>query len=289
MTAIRLSSKPEVLAADLAKFPKTATVEAEFGATVVPGSIVTLAHHAEAYRKCASPCTRENDALMLNAIGVSHIDLDTVGGVLSLLGTKPGNKTFWDLAGQVDVRGVHRLAECATMTSATPEDVRGLRAFHAWSEKNRVFPNRDGSVSDAAPAIESARLALTLIFGGDEALLTAGDEFLALQDALDAESFVKTEGGVIFRNSEKFVNHLYAHSGTPEKAVVGFNAVKGVVTVSFADAEADGGDACAIVQSLWGPKAGGHKGIAGGPREVVLGENDALEAFKAAKAMLATR
>lgn len=58
----------------------THTVEAEFGDSVVEGSSVTLAHHG---KRAENLPTVEN-----TTIGISHFDLDTLGGVMRCLGVK---------------------------------------------------------------------------------------------------------------------------------------------------------------------------------------------------------
>ena len=119
------------------------TVEAEYGDRCVEGTELTLAHHGPRAGNPA-PCVAEVPARLgtqfTNAgatIGVSHVDLDTVGGILRLAeGDRPltGSEEFWRVAAFVDVNGVHRLAEA----NASDEIVRQLHAWWAWSETNRV-------------------------------------------------------------------------------------------------------------------------------------------------------
>ena len=98
----------------------SATVEAEYGDTCVPGSVVTLAHHGPRRSK-PSPCIGDNmpngylceggrycahgsDSahwVDVEVVGVSHFDLDTLGGVLRVLGRKPNDPNFWAAAAAV--------------------------------------------------------------------------------------------------------------------------------------------------------------------------------------------
>jgi hypothetical protein len=278
-----VSNNAANLAAALAAFKWTATVEAEFGDVCVPGSALTLAHHGSRAANPA-PCAAPNGCGDgIEAVGLSHLDLDALGGCLALLGRKPEADAFWALAEFVDTRGPHRLTEAG----ASEEDLARLHAFWAWSADHRVFPPRDGSALDITEAVEAAGEALGRILGGDADLLAAGTAFKAAGEALSAASLVEIVGGVLLRQHSGFVNHLYTTpAGEVAKAVVGFNPATGAVTVSFADAPPAGG-AVKVVQELWGPLAGGHAGIAGSPRGEPLTLDDAHKAVEAVLAVLA--
>lgn len=290
MTTILAASSAAALRAALATFKATGTVEAEYGNDVVEGSALTLAHHAPKWAHNPSPCTRASRLEFLDAIGLSHFDLDSVGGTLALLGTKPGPDSFWRLAGLVDVKGAHKLAECQKAAEATDQDVQALNAYWAWarSEKGRVFLPRDGSM-DVTQHIEAHRLTLQYLLVMEphspavreyvDGLFAAGDAFEKGQAKLNVESFVQMHRGVITRVGPDFANHLYA---TPEgeagEAVVHFDTKKGCITVSFAEAPTLDEGARGIVQLLWGKEAGGHLGIAGSPRDRRMSLDDLLEA-----------
>ena len=93
------------------------TVEAEYGSTVVWGRHYTAAHHQPsgpfmgrhlAGGTAPSPCNDTRIPLLeTGVILVSHLDLDTVGGVLRALHHarmlfQPTFQSFWDLAEAVD-------------------------------------------------------------------------------------------------------------------------------------------------------------------------------------------
>lgn len=160
MIKVFISNNPSKLSEKLSAFTSTATVEAD-----VPGSVLTLAHHGpRSGRMC--PCLSGNmPELGIQAIGLSHIDLDTLGGVMAILGRKPEDScecgygitgsrkpAFWRAAAAlVDTNGVHKLPE------DTPQEVNDmLNAFWAWSEKNRLFPPRDGGVEDVTKFVMDA-------------------------------------------------------------------------------------------------------------------------------------
>jgi hypothetical protein len=237
----------------------SATVEAEFGEAVVEGSVLTLAHHGpRADRPC--PCSVGNlPDLGVGVIGVSHFDLDTLGGVMAIMGRKPQSHLFWDAAAFVDTKGAHKLP------SDTPTGVsEALQAFWAWSEKNRLYPDRSGSVTDVTDFFEGAMDIVSAILGGDESLLAAGRSWASEKDQLDQDSLVDTFAGVQLRSSESFVNHLY-HDTT--KGIVGFNTETGAITVSVPD-PVPGFSCGEFLQGIFGPEAGGRDVIGGSPRGV---------------------
>jgi len=157
------------------------SVEAEFGSVLVKGSITTLAHHevgrAEGYTLC--PCLNNNveDRLldysegspspianpvfpMVNDVCViSHLDWDTLGGILSLTGDKPSSAQFqmvWALIAFYDENGVHRAHEFTAINSLGREVAN---AMYAWLSlpSQRVFAPRDGGVLDVSEFVERVK------------------------------------------------------------------------------------------------------------------------------------
>ena len=280
------------------------TVEAEYGSYVAEGATYTAAHHQPAGTKYAgrhvasggrpSPCNDPSIPLVgEGTILVSHVDLDTFGGCLRALGQSglflPGHQSFWDLAEFVDVRGPHKLGE----SGASEEDLRRLYAFWAWSKSPKGTPRfpRD-SVTDVTAVVTEAGDVLADILHGDPRWLVAGDALKASEDDLNRRTFLRNDGAVIVRIagfSRDFANHLYAGpDGKSAQAVACYNKENGSVTISLAD-PVPGVSCRVIVQSLWGPEAGGHDGIAGSPREKDMGEVGLLAAVRALQAALAPR
>jgi hypothetical protein len=278
MTKIIIANNADALQTALLKKSRTATVEAEYGQTVVEGSVVTLAHHAKEWQGHPCPCLAESNLeLKLDAIGVSHFDLDTLGGFLAVLGRKPKADRFWACAAHVDIHGVHRLSECREINNITRHR---LNAFWAWSEANRLFPPRGGSAEDCTEFFLEAERVLNLILSNDDALMTAGKKWAANKAALNESSFknltLTPMGSVAVRESPgDFVNHLYSTpAGIVANAVIAYNSKTRAITLSF-EAGGDGTrDACKIMQDAFGPEAGGHRGIAGSPRSVSMKNTD---------------
>lgn len=274
----------------------SATVEAEYGDRCVEGSVVTMAHHGP---RAGQPCPclfTMNDELRAKMdiegwnIGVSHLDLDTIGGIASLLGCRPGWVEFWQAAAHVDVNGPHRLCEyLSTLTDHQQDLVRDqLNAYWAWSQSNRCFPPRDGSVMDVTDQVRLTLDVLGKIFMGDKDLVDTGKAWAEGEARLNGESLrrviVLEEGPlkgqhIAVRAADRFVNHLYGTCSGVAIAVVALNTKFGSVTVSR-ESENLPFNCREFVQAMWGSEAGGHDGIAGGPRGKEMGELE-LEAASA--------
>lgn len=283
------------------------SVEAEYGANVICGSVYTAAHHVEPYKsKQPAPCCN-TDIPQVHGdeiIVISHIDLDTIGGVARALGC---NKLmtdlhhFWQLAQHVDLNGPHKAHLWQAQGPLVEEDgessnfvLQGkqeeqdrqltltarkqLSAFHAAAEKRPRLP-RD-VVTDVTAEIMLAIEGLQKLALGDKELLAAGEAFEANNAKLEAETWLgwqdpgKKEIG--YRKSEKFVNHLYyvAKEKHVAKVIVGFNTKTCAITVSL-ETPIKGVSCREVLQKIWGPEAGGHDGIAGSPRGKVMTEDDA--------------
>ena len=271
-----LSSNPANLARAIAG-KRSVTVEAEYGKGCVPGTELTMAHHGPRAGQPA-PCSYPNGCVStVEVVGLSHSDLDSLGGCAAVIDEKPEADSFWRLAEFVDLNGQHKINK----SGASEEDIRRYFAFVAWEEKNKVFPSRDGSVSDVTEHVLTAVGVLKKILKDDPELLKIGDEYRANEVKLNNESFIDSRGGVALRIHPDFVNHLY---GTPEgedvKAIVRFSPVGRTITVSFADPPT-GKNAREILQGLFGEKAGGHNSIAGSPREQKMTLEDVLATYNA--------
>ena len=268
MTRFLMSSNAAALEAAIAGL-SSATVEAEYGDDVVEGSVLTLAHHGPRAGNQA-PCLATIAGMEINVVGLSHLDLDSLGGCAAVIGRKPEAPSFWALAAFIDTAGPHKLGQ----SGASAEDIRRLQAYWAWAEGHKTFAPRDGSVADVTEAVEAGIEVLTRILADDSDLLAAGDAFAAAEEALNKASFIEVIGGVVVRVGDGFVNHLYtAPSGEVCRAVVGLRTDFHSCTVSLAD-PLPGVSACDIAQSVWGEGAGGNAGIAGSPRGQVMGLDD---------------
>jgi hypothetical protein len=255
------------------------TIEAEYGEECVEGTWLTLAHHGSRSSN-PPPCLWEGDEKNLGemtrealrqyrtiSVGLSHLDLDALGGILTLIARREAkdNVLFWQAAAYVDLHGAHMLPNFLKH-SAAEEVVRDqLWAFWAWSEEHPLYPPRDGSVMDCTKEVLNAVNVLQRILKEEPELIALGRAARRAEKELDNQSFQANVGQVVVRQHEKFCNHLYRHDQAVAKAVVGYNPKQGSITVSLAEPVI--GVSCrTLVQTLWGPEAGGHDGIAGSPR-----------------------
>lgn len=261
------------------------TVEAEYGATVIEGEILTLAHHqkdGEYSQKEGAPAPCNSRAIIAAhgaamrarlamkgqiTILVSHLDLDTVGGIahiiseVSELGADTpmmANASFWRLAEWVDTNGPHKMM---ASPDASRENVRIINAYHATMRGGERFAQ--DKVTVVTNQVVRGIAMLNDAMCGTESVLAAGDRLVEENTKLDTNSFIEMKkSGVVVRCFSGFVNHLYGAQG---RAVVAFNPATGAITISLAD-PVPGVSCREIVQDLFGPDAGGHDNIAGSPR-----------------------
>jgi hypothetical protein len=278
------------------------TVEAEYGSTVIEGRVYTAAHHQKSgpYSElggAVSPCVdRRIPRLPAGSVVlVSHLDLDTLGGVARAMGLwDVAPEAFWALAARIDTWGPHRLREAVAAVgttedrpAATEREVEVLHAYWAWARRLPLFPRDE--VSDVTAEILEGLDVLRRAYGGDEDLLEAGREFRRAGEDLNTASFVSVTGGVILRRSAQFVNHLYATpAGVVHRAVVAKNDTTGAITVSL-EKPIQGFSCADFARDLWGPEAGGHAGIAGSPRGQEMPWEEAVRAAAKLADALAAR
>lgn len=262
-----------------------ATVEAEYGEQVIEGKTVTLAHHGSRSDNPA-PCNDPRAVPLQddhkNTILISHIDLDTLGGILALEGKKPDDPDLWKAAAYIDVNGPHHIHELAQPIQDK------LNAYYAYvadtREKNNI--GRPTETIDVTQQIKDYEKAIEKI--ADEknpehdAMINRGIEWernttKAVEDRLVAEN----ENVRVFSTNGPFCGSAY-YSPNREQivpAVLSYNEKFHSITLSFAD----GGEkysAKEIVQQLWGPGAGGRDGIAGSPRGQEMTQEDLAKAFE---------
>lgn len=275
------------------------TVEAEYGTTVVEGKAYTAAHHQTAGSKYAgdhvvtggrpSPCIDKSIPVLDPGegawiIGISHLDLDTIGGVLRALPAAadiflPAHDGFWTLAAFLDVSGAHKMA----LAKAAEEDVERIYGWMAYSKQIPRLPLN--VLTDATELVLGCLPVLRALLADDAELLQAGRDFREKVRELNEASFeYMTDDGMILRvapGERDFVNQLYtAPDETLGVAVVAYNKHVGTITVSLESAIP--GVSCRdVVQGLWGELAGGHAGIAGSPRGQIMSEDDVSDCVDA--------
>ncbi len=264
-----------------------ATVEAEYGSACVEGRHVTLAHHGPRSGNPA-PCNTKNVPVLddNSTILVSHIDLDTLGGVLALMGNKPEDPEFWAGAEKIDVAGPHHIHEL-------PETVQDkLNAYYAWSETQKR--ERYTELVDVTDKVAAAAKAVDIICDSRNPEhdgyirngrnwvenTTQAVENCLVQETEYARGFV-TDGSTFCLGNYYSPNDNRIHPAT-----VQYNGKTKAVSIAFADWSRHGLKANEIVQRLWGPEAGGREGIAGSPRGQEMTMDDFEKAFHTVDSML---
>ena len=262
----------------------TATVEAEYGDDCVEGSLVTLAHHGPRKgQRC--PCLYDNfdlgDDLRIEVVGLSHLDLDTVGGCMALMGLKFAWPSFWRAAACADEEGIHVAKERVGPGNWGMEEIYFLyhvkRIIAALSRSCRATEEPTDITSSMNLLVAS--LNDTFLHEKDNALENGRDLEEAEVTKANRSFVSMDEEGIIIRVAPYFSNSFYQHPlGDSGDVVIAFNTSYQSITVSTR--EPIPGFSCRkFVQSLWGPKAGGHDGIAGSPRDRVMTFSDLSVAY----------
>lgn len=250
-----------------------ATVEAEYGDECLEGTMVTLAHHGPRSNNPA-PCNTPDvpELPPFATVVVSHIDLDTLGGIYALQGRKPEDDRFWEAAEKIDVKGVHHIHEL-------DKDIQDkLNAYYAYNDGQPR--QRYTETIDVTKQIDDIYNVVNAIVDINDPehdkLIAAGKEWAQTREK-------EVEDQLIYENKDVRVfdtNGIFCAASyfSPNQdviipATVTYNEKFKSITLAFED----GGkqlDAREIVQELWGPEAGGREGIAGSPRNVEMTKDD---------------
>lgn len=251
-----------------------ATVEAEYGDNVIKGKIITLAHHIEEYKENPAPCNTENIPILQNdsTIVVSHLDLDTLGGIAALMGRKKEDKAFWSAVEFIDLNGVHNLYQLDKETS------KKYNAYRAYQETHRM--QRINDPTDVTDIALKYLDVVDLAIDGDKALLEKGEEWYQESQKQIEECLIGENRNLrIFKSPNGIFCSAAYYSEKQGKVIpctVSLNGKTGAITVAMEDGGKDF-SAKELVQKLWGNEAGGHPGIAGSPRGKEMTEKDLQE------------
>ena len=259
---------------DIAKNIKAeATVEAEYGDECLEGTMVTLAHHGPRSNNPA-PCNTPDvpELPPFATVVVSHIDLDTLGGIYALQGRKPEDYRFWEAAEMIDVKGAHHIHEL-------DKDIQDkLNAYYAYNDGQPR--QRYTEAIDVTKQIDDTYNVVNAIVDINDPehdkLITAGKEWAQTREKEVEDQLVYENKDVrVFDTNGIFcaASYFSPNQNTICPATVTYNEKFKSITLAFED----GGkqlNAKEIVQELWGPEAGGREGITGSPRNVEMTKND---------------
>lgn len=119
---------------------------------------MTLAHH-DIRSDNPAPCNTEVEPLTGGTILISHIDLDTVGGIMAVEGIKPEDPEFWSAAEFIDNNGPHRIREL-------PQGIQDkLNAYYAAENEMRKEegPPPRGILEDVTEHVGKRMAAVSVI------------------------------------------------------------------------------------------------------------------------------
>lgn len=250
-----------------------ATVEAEYGDECLEGTMATLAHHGPRANNPAPCNTPDVPVLPLFAtIVVSHIDLDTLGGIYALQGRKPEDDRFWEAAEKIDVEGAHHIHEL-------DQDIQDkLNAYYAYNDGQPR--QRYTEAIDVTKQIDDTYDIVNAIVDINnpkhDKLIAAGKEWAQTREKEVEDQLVYENKDVrVFDTNGIFcaASYFSLNQNTICPATITYNEKFKSITLAFED----GGkqlNAKEIVQELWGPEAGGREGIAGSPRNVEMTKDD---------------
>ena len=255
----------------------SATVEAEYGKKVIKGEQITLAHHTKEYENNPAPCNTPDVPVLADdsTIVVSHLDLDTLGGIAALMGRKKEDPEFWKSAEFIDLNGPHNLFQVG-------EEARKKYIAYQAYQANHRNP-RFTEITDVTDIVLEHLGIIDRVIDGDKTLIQEGIEW-------DEETKKKIEECLVFENDNVRVfnspNGVFcsaAYYSEKQGKVIPSTVTRNGKFKSVTVAMADGGkkvSAKELVQELWGNEAGGHSGIAGSPRGQEMTEKDMQQLAK---------
>lgn len=184
---IYISTNPDSLRA----LKPTHTVETVYEGVTVEGSLITLAYNSDTPNDDSQPCIGGNippchlsitngadcndaqaemrchrDCLIPTwTIGLSHIGLNTLGGVMRILNYKDAkNDRFWEIVADIDMFGVDKIITSSNDT----KELAQLKAFWTWNNTNYFSPPMfDDNAVDVTEYILTAIDALKKIFASE--------------------------------------------------------------------------------------------------------------------------
>lgn len=203
----------------------------------------------------AAPCQAVNLAYGLEAVGLTYLDLNVLGGCAAILDCKPATKDFWELVVFIAVNGRHKLTPqaCSTLErTGFQNELARLYAWWAWEHEHGVSILPDNEIGDVTNIVMTGINALAKILGDDLEMLRSGEEFRLKEEALNRASFVEIYQGVIVRVANVPTPQLFiTPMGEIGRAVVSFLTDPGSLTISLAE-PVQGVDCREIARQFWG-------------------------------------
>ena len=253
-----------------------ATVEAEYGDICIEGNWETLAHHTSEYKNYPAPCIRKDvRPLEDGVILISHLDLDTIGGIMLLEDENTTTDTFWESEALIDTQGV--LAE----KFLSERDQFLMRTYWAWETNlfdQQFLINPDYPVLDVTDSVELRVSFIKMMlkeFHSEEEkeLLQSYHERFQkdLNTFLSTCIYEDTHLRIfVSQTNQHYLSHLREDQTLVETCVT-LNQHKGTLTISDIS---ETFDCKSFMQEVFGENAGGQFRVAGSPRDEVMTKKD---------------
>lgn len=261
------------------------TVEAEWGKYALEGSIYGLNHHGD-FSYNPAPCNWKLSPIEEGTIVCSHIDLDTIGGILAVMGEKPKDERFWKAAEYIDVNGPQHIYE---LPQKVQNQLNAIDAWENWKAKKReeegYTPSQE-NVVNIKDVVLDWKEALDVVCNEkhprhEEFLQYGQDQEAKMREQVNCKLLLDDGNIRAFITDGVFCAGSYYSEtfGMSEKATITYNTKHHSISLAFFD----GGEqwsAKEIMQDLFGPEAGGHDGIAGSPRDWDMTLSDFVSVLK---------
>lgn len=218
-----------------------ATVEAEYGAECMTGSVITMAHHGTRSSNPA-PCNWSDVPVLTDGeILVSHLDLDSMGGIMALMGTKPDNPEFWKAAEFIDLNG----PKPKNMNQLSQDIQDKLNAFYNYTDKAVPDLRRSSGAVDITNLVLDTADAISDIVNEDRPrhneMIEAGIKWKQdIYDKVEKCIYLDSPNVRVFSTKNLFCNVNYESSvfNRVSPAIVSYNSTRKDITLSFYDENA---------------------------------------------------
>ncbi len=236
------------------------TVECEYGLEVVEGQLHTMAHHVPGWETAPSLQMNiksfkfdQDDYIM-----ISHLDLDTICGIMAAIGEYNVSEDIKKGVNYVDCNGQQHLFD----TEVSEEAREFILSYIGYAQKNRAPFGVEDVTEYVSDAISSLRT---------REYYEAGKAFVENRKAEAEASVVSTLGSIALieqkTDSTAFgLNSEYILGGKEYDYVIVFSNKFKSVTISARRGSNDPKNMAELVRVVFGPEADGHHGIAGSPR-----------------------
>ena len=246
---------------------ETATVEAEYGEECAAGTHATLAHHTTEHKMNPAPCVRDEiQSFEDGVIVISHIDLDTLGGISILEGNKLHHPTFWHSESIIDTKGYIGIKEIPADDELIMKAFLGLEKTMEFKTGNHVIGKGNENIYDVTDRVYELLKVLhsLLSLDKDSNLIKCGlMRFNQYLKNLTIKSVYQDASVRIFKTQQPQHYLIHKEDDVEYRTCITLNERTGAIILSDISEELD---CCLIMQQVFGPTAGGQFRVAGTPR-----------------------